>query len=122
MIQLLSTNDDTYLINPSLPPVLIPELLDGNPTYGDRRLPLLLMRRLKAPPQPRYIMTCLTIAYILELVAWHSWKLAVRCLSVWAKRGLQGVWATCLEIWSSVSLPPLTSFQCLPAAYVYSVF
>lgn len=41
-LTLHSNNDENYLINPS-PPFLIPELLDGIPTNGFRRLPFLLM-------------------------------------------------------------------------------
>lgn len=61
------------------------------------------VRRLKTSPKPRYITTCLTNAYILELVAWYSWKLAVCCLVSLAKRGSWGVLTTCLEIRSGKS-------------------
>lgn len=56
-----------------------------------------------------------------ELVAWHSWKLAVCCLCLLQKRG-RGVWTTYLEIWSgksSVALSPSIAVPYLPATYVY---
>ena len=57
-----------------------------------------------------------------ELVAWHSWKLAVCCLVSLAKTGITG----CLDYLfgdlvgeSSVALSPSIAVPYLPATYVY---
>jgi hypothetical protein len=76
-------------ISNNTPPVLLSEILNrwivctDNPTDEGPTAAITFDApagtETKDPLQPRYIMTCITIAYILEFVAWHS--LEAGCLS-----------------------------------------